>query len=176
MQEPFADILKVGGKSNSLGRSQEVIESVLADHDRLDELYACLFMPDGWARMRAADAIEKVCRVNPAWIEQYTDRILTDLSTSRQPSIQWHLAQIYRQIDLTLQQRQSVILWLENLLSTVDVDWIVSANVMDTLLYFVRSNLYKKQNLERLIAVQQNHASKSVRKRCAKLLDELAAL
>ena len=95
MKEKFADALTLGGKSNSLGRAGEVVDTVLGDKSRLGELYDCLFLEDAWVRMRAADALEKVCRVHPEWIESYIDRFEDELAISDQPSIQWHLAQIY---------------------------------------------------------------------------------
>ena len=98
-----------GGKTNSLGRVNEVIEIVLQDKSRLEELYSCLFNDDAWVRMRAVDAIEKVCRVSPDWLEPYIDRFLDELAVSTQPSIQWHLAEIFGEVDLTGPQKERVI-------------------------------------------------------------------
>jgi hypothetical protein len=58
MPEAFATVLSIGGTSNSLGRAEEVVQIVLADESRLDELFECLF-DDEWLRMRAIDALEK---------------------------------------------------------------------------------------------------------------------
>jgi hypothetical protein len=55
----------------------------------------------------APDALEKVCRQHPDWLEAFIDRFSNDLATSTQPSIQWHLAQIYREVDLTPAQKVS---------------------------------------------------------------------
>jgi hypothetical protein len=65
-------MLTVGGKSNALGRTNEVIEIVLLDKSRLDELYKCLFEADAWVRMRAGDALEKICRHCPEWRKSHT--------------------------------------------------------------------------------------------------------
>lgn len=170
MSESFAEILLVGGKSNSLGRADEVIELVLADQTRLEELYACLFNEDAWVRMRAADCLEKVCRVHPEWLLPYVDRIASDLLSSNQASIQWHIAQIYRQVNLTPDQKLVAINWLKQLLSSVEVDWIVSANAMDTLAQFVQDGSVAKSDLKRLLEIQLHHKSKSVVRRADKLL------
>ena len=45
-------------------------------------------------RMRAADALEKICRQHSDWLEAFIDRFPNDLATSTQPSIQWHLVEI----------------------------------------------------------------------------------
>lgn len=175
MTETFAQILSVGGKTNSLGRAEEVIGTVLADRHRLDELYECLFNDDAWIRMRAADSIEKVCRAHPEWVVPYIDRFPDELFESSQPSIQWHLAQIYRQVKLTDEQRKAAIGWLKTLLSTTNVDWIVSANAMTTLAEFTGRNLFPAQELLALIRIQQQHKSNAVVKRANKLHDALTA-
>jgi hypothetical protein len=109
MAEKFVNMLMVGGKSNSLGRTNEVIELVLNDRARLEELYGCLFHEDAWLRMRAADALEKICRRHSDWLVPYIDRFLGDFSTSIQPSIQWHLAQILGEVTLTDPQKRTAV-------------------------------------------------------------------
>ena len=173
MHESFADILAVGGKSNSLGRSGEVIAAVLADHGRLPELYDCMFHNDPWLRMRAADSFEKICRVHPDWIEPYAERLISDLATTEQASIQWHLAQIYQTITLTSQQQRRVIAWLTELLSSPQVDWIVAANAMDTLAQFSRAKLVAVSQVVPLLRIQQQHKSAAVAKRATKHLQAI---
>jgi len=176
MNERFADVLMTGGHANSLGRVNEVIEVVLHDQSRLDELYACLFEDDAWVRMRAADALEKVCRVQPEWLLPYVDRFPKELAVSTQPSIQWHLAQMYREVPLTKEQKEFAAAWLKGLISTKEVDWIVTANAMNTLLVFVKDGSFSKNALLKLLEVQQQHKSKSVVRRANKVLGELTNL
>jgi hypothetical protein len=175
MNERFAEVLTVGGHANSLGRVNEVINVVLDDKSRLDELYNCLFEDDAWVRMRAADALEKICRVHPEWLLPYVDRFPKELAVSAQPSIQWHLAQIYREVVLTESQKRFAAHWMEELLSTKEVDWIVAANAMDTLAQFVEEGAFSKDTLIELLTVQLRHKSKSVVKRANKLLDALSS-
>ncbi|HSD56011.1 MAG TPA: hypothetical protein VLA92_02560 [Candidatus Saccharimonadales bacterium] len=175
MTETFTEMLAAGGKANSLGRVNEVIEVVLQDRSRLAELYACLFDENAWIRMRAADALEKICRQYPDWIQPYVDEFFEELATSTQPSIQWHLAQMYREVDLTAKQKHTVIAWLKHLLSTTDVDWIVSANAMDTLVKFTKDGSVLEAEAVSLIKLQQKHKSKSVVRRADKLLAILLA-
>lgn len=172
--ETFVDILAAGGKTNSLGRSAEVLEAVLGNHDRLPELYDCLFADDAWVRMRAADCLEKVCRQHPEWIEPYVDRMFSELAASTQPSIQWHLAQIFAQVKLTHSQREKAVKWLKNTLAAPTVDWIVAVNVMKTLLQFQRADLVTSGDIVPLFELQQQHKSNTVRKKSAQFLHELA--
>jgi hypothetical protein len=168
MSESFEAMLATG-KPNSLGRVNEVLDIVLADKSRLEELYKCIFCDNAWTRMRAVDAFEKIGRKHPDWLALYIDRIQSELATNDQPSIQWHMAQIYKQIDLNDIQIQKAILWLEKLLSTVDVDWIVSANAMETLAHFTRKGYYEQSKLHNLLEIQTNHKSSSVVRRSKKI-------
>lgn len=172
MDDTLAKMLAVGGKSNSLGKVNDVIAIALKDRRRLSELYSCLFDEDAWVRMRAADALEKICRVHPDWLLPYIDRFSKELADSTQPSIQWHMAQIYRQVALTEMQKTRAITWLKKLLSTEEVDWIVSANAMDTLAQFVDDGSVVASELIALLDVQLRHTSKTVTKRANTLLEK----
>lgn len=175
MHEPFETTLRVGGNTNSLGKTHQVIREVLQDKHHLDELYRCMFSDDAWIRMRAADAFEKVCREHPEWITPYIDRLQADLSdANQQASIKWHLAQIYSQAALTPSQTSKAIAWLKAMLSSPDIDWIVAAESMKALAYFTNKGAFSKQQLLDLLAVQCTHASKSVVKKAQLFIDEFS--
>jgi hypothetical protein len=173
MVESFADILTVGGKSNSLGRTAEVINLVLSDKNKLAELYSCTFNDDAWVRMRAIDAIEKVGREHPDWLLPYIDRFQSELASTDQPSILWHLAQIYGQLELTARQKRNAITWLKKQLATNEVDWIVAAYSMKTLVQFSQDGSVPLEETVALLKVQQGHKSNTVVRTATKLLASL---
>jgi hypothetical protein len=171
----FETVLTIGGKSNSLGKADEVIAEVLNDRSRLGELYGCMFSEDAWVRMRAADAFEKVCREHPEWIEPYIDRIQAELSDpGQQASIQWHIAQIYPQVSLNDEQKRHALTWLAGTLSSNEIDWIVAANAMKTLVYFTEQGDFAKEKLMPLLRIQLQHKSNAVVKRANKFIGELS--
>jgi hypothetical protein len=174
MTQHFAAMLLEGGHANSLGRVNNIIEIVLQDKSKIDELYHCLFEDDPWVRMRAADALEKICRVHPDWLLPYIDKFQKELSESPQASIRWHLAQIYREVPLTDKQREHAQQWLQALLSDKVVDWIVAANAMDTLVGFTKSGFFPVNEMVRLLKIQQQHKSNAVVRRATKHIDSLA--
>lgn len=174
MQNSFVDILEVGGHKNSLGRVNDVIKIVLSDKSRLPELYEAIFNEDAWVRMRAIDGLEKICRQHPEWVEPYIDSLQEKLSNNTQPSIQWHLAEIYTEVILNDQQKERAIIWLKGRLATVDVDWIVSANCMQALAKFARSGDVELVDLQHLLHVQRTHHSKAVVKKADKILTEFS--
>jgi len=166
-------MLAGGGHKNSLGEVPQVIEIVLQNQHRIEELYTCLFDDDAWVRMRAADALEKICRVHPDWILHYIDRLANDFGTNTQPSIQWHMAQIYKQVPLTQTQKDVAIQWLAQLVATKDVDWIVAANAMETLAQFTKDGSFPSDQLVPLLKTQQHHKSNAVVRRATKILAAL---
>ncbi len=176
MHEAFAAMLAEDGKKNSLGRANEVIELVLNEPSRLEELYQTIVSnDDAWVRMRAVDAFEKICRSHSDWIQPYVDRLQKDLSDRTQPSIQWHIAEIYMQVKLNTNQKKQALAWLEQRLESTDVDWIVAVNSMKTLAYFAAKGDITNATLRALLEVQLNHKSNAVIKRAQKLLDTITS-
>ena len=106
-------------------------------------------------RMRAADALEKICRQHSDWLEAFIDPFPNDLATSTQPSIQSHMAQNYREVDLTPAQRRFAVNWLKHVLSSKDR--IVAANAMDTLAQFAKDDSVPVGDIVPLLKIQQNH-------------------
>jgi len=165
--EPYEDVLTSGGKTNSLGRADEVIADVYANPTRLDELFECISADDPWVRMRAIDSFEKIIKSKPEWVQPYLGRIFGHLTRSPQPSVQWHLAQLFSEVTLTNEQQKSAIDWLKARLRTTDIDWIVSVNIMRALVYFYRNGLVAARDLRPLFTTQEGHSSKTVRKKAA---------
>lgn len=163
--EAFADVLRAGGPTNALGRTGEVVEAVLAAPDRLRELLDCVLDEDAWVRMRAVDAVEKVCRADPARLQPYVEELLGTWTLSPQASVQWHLAQVMSQVRLTHDQQSRAVRWLVDRVSTTDVDWIVAAEVMRTLLALVDAGAVDADRVAPLVEVQQGHRSASVRRK-----------
>lgn len=171
--ESFREILMAGGHANSLGRANEVLAAVESSPLRMDELFSCITAEDAWVRMRAIDTFEKLVRNNPGLAGPYLPSIFSDLMKSTQPSIQWHLAQIFTEVELNRQQQVDATAWLKNNISSSDVDWIVSANTMKALMHFYEAGLITKAELEPLFTIQTKHASKSVRKKARVFLQEV---
>lgn len=163
--ESFSSLLEVGGKTNSLGRSQEIIEVVQDDPSRLAELFECVCHEDAWVRMRAIDTFEKVIRQRPELAGPYLADIFGSLMDSTQASIQWHLAQLFTEVRLSPREQKKAINWLTDKLSTTDVDWIVSVNCMKAMMYFYQKKLALAADVQHMLSIQLEHRSKSVRKK-----------
>lgn len=173
VSESFAEMLR-GGHPNSLGRTEEVVGVVLADRTRLDDLFATIADPDEVVRLRVGDALEKVCRDQPGWFVAHVERLLGDLARIEQPSVQWHLAQMFQHLrdDLSADQAQRATELLQGNL-TRSADWIVLNVTMDVLTGWGRHDRalagWLVPELERL----RHDDRKSVAKRASKRLVEL---
>ena len=75
----FEDML-TGGHPNSLGRTVEVVEIVLADRARLGELYACYQSDDAVVRLRTSNALKRISREQPEWLVPLIDGFLTEIA------------------------------------------------------------------------------------------------
>jgi hypothetical protein len=171
--ETFAEMLR-GGHPNSLGRTPEVVDLVLADRARLADLFAAINDPDQLVRLRVGDALEKVCREEPAWFEPHVDDVLDDLGAIDQPSVQWHVAQMLQHLRgrLSETQTQRASALLRRNLSTSS-DWIVLNVTMDVLVGWARDDPaladWLAVQLERL----RGDPRRSVAQRASKRLAEL---
>lgn len=172
--EGFADMLR-GGHPNSLGRTEEVVGAVLADRSRLEELFATMADPDEVVRLRVGDALEKVCRVEPAWFLPHVDRVLDDLGGLEQPSVRWHVAQVLDHLrhDLSAEQTARATGLLQGYL-TGSRDWIVLNVVMDVLTGWAHDRPDLADWLVPVLARLRHDDRRSVASRAAKRLAALA--
>lgn len=160
-----------GGDPRSLGRTDKIIETVLKNQKKLKELFQCLFSRDQIIRMRASDALEKVCRQKPDWLKPYIDLLLDEVSKIKQSSIQWHLAQIFTEVELTsTQKKQAINILLDNLSNSSD--WIVTNLTIESLAKFTRQGDFERSRFVRILQQQKNNQHKSVTSRVTKLLKE----
>lgn len=160
------------GDPRGLGHTQEAIDFVLAHRDKLDELFACLFNDNVYIRMRAGDALEKICRQHPDWLQPYIGRLFREVAAIDQPSVQWHLVQMIGQLQLTPSQKQRAIEILKHNFEHV-TDWIVLNFTIEVFAQFVAEQPalrdYYVQQLHKL----QNDPHKSVGRRATKYLASL---
>lgn len=127
------EAMLTGGHPNSLGRTEEVVEVVLAERDRLDELYRCWSSEDEVVRLRTASAIKRVAMAEPDWIVPYVDQLQSEIVAIDQASTQWTLALLFDLLvdRVTPTQRARAIEIMRTNLE--HADWIVLNNSMQVL-------------------------------------------
>lgn len=172
--ETFEEML-TGGHPNSLGRTVEVVEIVLADRARLAELYACYGSEDAVVRLRTSSGIKRISWEKPEWLVPYLDRLLTEIAELDQASAQWTLAELFQTLAplMNAKQRSQAEAVLKRNLANHN-DWIVLNRTMQTLGAWAKENPdllhWLVPHLERL----SGDGRKSVAKTAVKTLAALS--
>ena len=160
-----------GGHPNSLGRTLEVVEAVLADKAQLGQLYESCFDEDDVVRLRAFNAIRRVFTAQPEWFDGYIERFLTDIAGIAHPSAKWTSAQIFleRQDRLSPDQRRRAT---DILIRTLheEEDWIALNMAMKTLQYWAKSDRSFVARIEERVRTLADDRRKSVVNGARKLL------
>lgn len=160
-----------GGNPRSLGKTDEIVKLVLQKPATLPELFECLFASDEIVRMRAGDALEKVCRERPEWFEPFIDRLLDEIALIDQPSVQWHLVQMLGEVELSTAQKSKAVAILKRNLEHA-TDWIVLNYSLEVCAQFARQDAALRDYFIEQLKRYREYPLKSVAKRAAKLSAE----
>ena len=162
-----------GGNKRKLN-NQGVIDFVLKNPKEVNTLFKCILNKDEYVRMRASDALEKVCRQNPKIVQPLKKDILEKMSTIDQPSVQWHYAQIVDKLQLTTPERERVISKLKDNFATYD-DWITKNITMEVLGHFAIKDKALKSYLIPKLESLKNNPKISISTRATKILGQLTS-
>ena len=107
VSERFEDML-TGGHPNSLGRTIEVVEAVLADEARMEELFGCYGSADEVVRLRVSNAMRRVQAERPDLIVPFIDRLIEEIGALDQASAQWTLPKLFEGAEGEMSEGQKV--------------------------------------------------------------------
>ncbi|TMC25220.1 MAG: hypothetical protein E6J36_05585 [Chloroflexi bacterium] len=102
-------ILLGDGDRRSIGNVDAVIAAVEHDPSCFDVLFHSLFSDDPLIRMRSADAIEKISRKHPDWLQPYKRQLLTQVAQSEQQEVRWHVAQLFPRLAADQHERTAMV-------------------------------------------------------------------
>jgi hypothetical protein len=88
-----------GGDLRSIADVDQLIP-LIKTQKTFDELFSCLDSDDRLIVMRAADAIEKITRDHPEYLDSHKIRLIRLLNTARDKELKWHLVLLIPRIDL----------------------------------------------------------------------------
>lgn len=128
-----------GEGSRSLGEPDGVVRHLLLVPGDLPRLMSCFDDPDPVVPMRAADALEKLCRQRPMWLVPHVDWLLDHVSHSNSPAVRWHVAQILREVPLAPGQRRQAVDRLAAYLAE-SRDLLVLTHSLETLTVLIRED------------------------------------
>ena len=173
MSDAFEAML-TGGHPNSLGRTIEVVDTVLADEGRIEELFLCYRSDDEVVRLRVSNAMRRVQAERPDLVSAYVDRLIDEIGALDQASAQWTLPKLFEgaAADMTADQHARAEALVKRNLAAHD-DWIVLNNSIEYLGARAKTDdallAWLTPHLERL----SEDARKSVAGRAKKWLKKL---
>jgi len=115
----MTEILKklIGGDLRSIGNVEEVISDVYKDESLFADVFDGMLSENALIRMRAADAIEKISRIKPAYLQSFKIRLINDVSQVEQQEVRWHVAQMLPRLELEKEEIPQIfnllIHWIE---------------------------------------------------------------
>ena len=119
------------GDLRTVGRVSEVLSMVADQPDLFDDLIWALAHSDPGIRMRASDAVEKITRTHPAYLQPHKDFLMKQVEVSDQQEVRWHLAQIVPRLELSPEERSETAEKLFTFLE--DPSKIVQTNTLQAL-------------------------------------------
>lgn len=173
MSESFEAIL-TGGHPNSLGRTLDVVETVLSDTKRVNELFDCYQSVDEIVRLRVSNALRRVQAEQPDLLIPFTDRLLNEIANLDQASAQWTLPKLFTGLHATMtaQQKDQAIQIVKRNLEHHS-DWIVLNNSIEYLADLAEQDERLKTWLLPHLNRLTQEVRKSVKARASKALNKL---
>jgi len=96
------------GKDLRISRRNEEVMRRIKDQPSFDELFVFLFHHERPLVMRAADAVEKITRHHPEFLQPHKAHVLSLVKTSDHIELKWHIAQLLPRLELTAQELEHV--------------------------------------------------------------------
>ncbi|MEO1219832.1 MAG: hypothetical protein AAFY42_00585 [Pseudomonadota bacterium] len=165
------ETMLTGGHPNSLGRTIKVVDLVLANPDRFEELYLCYRSQDEVVRLRVSNAMRRVEAEQHDLLVPYIDRFIEEIGALDQLSAQWTLAKLFEALrpDMMPVQEAGALAVMQRNLAEHD-NWIVLNNTMEALFNWSYDNAELRSWLIPHLQRFSKDNRKSVSSRAKKLI------
>ncbi|OEK00253.1 hypothetical protein BFP97_01430 [Roseivirga sp. 4D4] len=157
-----------------MGNTVEVVEEVLSNPTRFEELFNCYFSNDEVVRLRTSNAMKRICKAKKSILIPYIDRFLNEISSIDQASTQWTLASLFLLLEKDMSEDQIASakeIMKRNL--AFHNDWIVLNTTIDALGKWSKKDSALKQWILPHLTRLSKDSRKSVSKRAAKELSRI---
>lgn len=161
----------IEGDLRSIGKSPEVVGLVLKDPTLFEELLFGMIHEDPGVRMRASDAVEKITRVHPEYLEAHKIIFIEEVLAQTQQEVRWHAAQMVTRFNLDNQELNRVIHFLFKFLE--DDSKIVQVNSLQALADLAEKNQELIPKVMRVLEEKTETGSPAVKNRAQKLILKL---
>lgn len=159
------------GDLRTVGMVSEITKFVAEKPELFSEVIQAMVHADPGIRMRASDAVEKITRTKPEYLQPHKEFLLNDVMEQKQQEVRWHVAQILPRLDLTPQE---VSLAADKLFSFLDdSSKIVQTNSLQALVDLAWEDDLLFGKVKAVVERLAEAGSPAVSNRAEKLFDEL---
>ena len=103
-----------GSHPNSLGNTLEVVDAVLGNINKMEDLYLCYESDDETVRLRTSNAFMRIFRAKPDLFKKWKKRFIKEIAEIDQPYAKWTSIQILNDFLINWMKRKKL-----NLLKSV---------------------------------------------------------
>lgn len=157
-----------GGDLRSIGSVDAIVKQVQSQH-QFDELFEALFHNDRLIVMRAADAVEKITKNNPDYLNSHKKSLLRLLKDAKDKELKWHLALLVSRLKLTKPELGKVWKILSNRALDSNESRIVRVNSIQALFDLSKQAPELTEDFELTITQLEREEVPSIKARIRKL-------
>lgn len=159
-----------GGDLRSIADVEQLIPLIKTQKD-FDKLFQFLSSDNRLIVMRAVDAIEKITRDQPEYLDAYKSRLITLLRTARDKELKWHLVLMVSRINLSGNELEQVWNKLKDFARDKSESKIVRVNSLQALYELSRHNKELKKEFDLIASEVKAENIPSINARLRKLSD-----
>lgn len=160
-----------GGDRRTIGRYDQIAEMVSSDAKLFPKLIIGLWSAEALARMRAADAAEKVTRKHRELLQSYKDELLGLMAETQEQELCWHLGVLVPRLELNARERQVAISSLHRYLE--DRSSNVKTLALQGLVDLVKDEPGIRSRVIDILRQATRHGTPAMKARSRKLLAQL---
>lgn len=166
LQDKILELVSSGDLRQTKGVTE--IISLISNQNEFDELFA-LIGTDRLINMRVADALEKISRNKPEWINIHKQRLLSFLESVTDKELLWHLVQMSSRIKWTKTETEQIVRLLSGFLIDKKQSKIVRVSCLQALYELSPQSTSIKSALNMLTDKLQHENIPSLHARLKKL-------
>ena len=161
-----------GGTRTSVGEADKVIQQLLKNATKLNEIYGLFLDEDPVVAMRASYVAMKVAEQSPQSVNVFAKDVLKNLDLYVQQEVRWHIPQLLVHMELSKAQRKRayevVMSWAET-----DKSKIVGYYGFQAAADFAELDEQLLQDFIPRIRKANKSGAKSIQNRCKKIAKQL---
>jgi hypothetical protein len=162
----------MGGDLRSIGRAAEVVDDILHNPSLFAEVFEGMLHDDPRVRMRSADALEKVSKIHPEFLQPFKNRLINEVSKIEQQEVRWHVAQMISYLNLTNSDIKKITSLLFSYIDSSKSNIVIVFSLQTLADIAIKDTSLKPQIIEKLTQMEKI-GSPAVVNKCNKLINKL---